>query len=119
MKSYPCETLSWQPAEVVAEIPAGPRAFGEGCSDAADGWQQPPFSYQPEGSYGRQLFWRLIATVLLAAITVLAWLSLIGSAPGANAHTAARADHQSSQSQPQLCQSTKCNGRQEKWISIA
>jgi hypothetical protein len=92
MKSYPCETLSWQSAEVVAEIPAGPRAVVEGCSDAADGWQQPTFSYQPEGSYGRQLFWRLIATVLLAAITALAWLSLVGSAPGANAHTAARAE---------------------------
>jgi hypothetical protein len=92
MKSYPCETASWQLAEVVAEIPAGPRAVAEGSSDAADGGQQPPFSCQPEGSYGRQLFWRLIATALLAAITALAWLSLIGSAPGANAHTAARAE---------------------------
>ena len=45
---------------------------------------QPPFSYQPEGPNGRPLVWRLIATVLLAAMTALAWLSLIGSAPGAN-----------------------------------
>jgi hypothetical protein len=90
MKSYPCETPSRQPAEVVAEILAGPRAVVEGRSDAADGGQQPPFSCQLEGSYGGQLFWRLIATVLLAAIAALAWLSLIGSAPGANKRTAAR-----------------------------
>ena len=102
MKSYPYETLSRQPAEVVIEIPAGPRAVVEGCSDAADGWQQPPFSYQPEGSYGRQLFWRLIATALLAAITALAWLSLIGSAPGANRQTAAHGQSSTSESQPQL-----------------
>jgi hypothetical protein len=99
MKSYPCETPLLQPAEVVAEIPAGPRAVVEGCSDAADGWQQPPFSYQPEGSYGRQLFWRLIATVLLAAITALAWLSVIGSAPRANEQPRALS-RQSSQSRP-------------------
>jgi hypothetical protein len=49
--------------------------------------RQPPFSYQLEGSYGRQLFWRLIVTVLLAAVSVLAWLSLIGFPPGANART--------------------------------
>lgn len=54
--------------------------------------RQPPFSYQPEGSYGRQLFWHLIATVLLAAVTAFAWLSLIGSAPGANERTAARTE---------------------------
>ena len=99
MKSYPCETLSWQPAEVVAEIPAGPRAVVEGFSDAAGGGQQPPFSYQPEGSYGRQLFWSLIATVLLAAITALAWLSVIGSAPRANGQPRALSQ-QSIQSRP-------------------
>jgi hypothetical protein len=91
MKSYPCETPSRQPAEVVAEIPGGPRAVVEGRGDAVD-CGQPPFSHQPEGSCGRQLFWRLIATVLLAAITALAWLSLIGSAPSAHAHTAVRTD---------------------------
>jgi hypothetical protein len=58
----------------------------------ADGGQQPPFSYPLQGSYGRQLLWRLIATVLLAAVTALAWLFLIGSAPGANEQTAARAE---------------------------
>jgi hypothetical protein len=78
MKSYPTEQLSRRPAEVVA-VSAGPRAVVAACSDAADGGQQPPFSYQLEGSYGRQLFWRLIATVLLAAVAALAWLSLIGS----------------------------------------
>jgi hypothetical protein len=119
MKSYPCETLSWPSAEVVAEIPAGPRAVVEGCSDAADGWQQPPFSYQPEGSYGRQLFWRLVATVLLAAITALAWLSLIGSAPGANAHTAARAEPSKPSISATTWQNTKYDGRQDKWTSTA
>jgi hypothetical protein len=64
MKSYPCETLS----------------------------RQPPLSYQPEDFYAGQLFWHVIAIVLLAAITALAGLSLIGSAPGANEQTALGAD---------------------------
>jgi hypothetical protein len=83
MNSYPSEQLLRRPAEVVA-VSAGPRAVVEGCGDAAGPGQQPPFSYQPEGSYGRQLFWSLIATVLLAAITAVASLSVIGSAPRAN-----------------------------------
>jgi hypothetical protein len=95
MNSYPSEQLSRRPAEVVA-VSAGPRAVVEGCGDAGRG-QQPPFSYQPEGSYGRQLFWSLIATVLLAAITAVAWMSVIGSAPGANEQPRALSQ-QSSQS---------------------
>jgi len=91
MKSYPCETPS----------------------------RQPPFSCQPEDFYGGQLFWHVIAIVLLAAITALAGLSLIGSAPGANEQTAAALSDQSSQSQPQHWQNTKYDGRQEKWISTA
>ena len=91
MKSYPCETPS----------------------------RQPPLSYQPEDFYGGQLFWHVIAIVLLAAITALAGLSLIGSAPGANEQTAAGAERSSSQSQPQHWQNTKYDGRQEKWISTA
>jgi hypothetical protein len=91
MNSYPSEQLSRRPAEVVA-VSAGPRAVVAGCGDAAGRGKQPPFSYQPEGSYGRQLFWSLIATALLAAVTALAWLSLIGSASGANEQTAARAE---------------------------
>ena len=102
MKSYPYETLSRQPAEVVIEIPAGPRAVVDARGDAADRGQQPPFNYQLEGPYGRPLVWRLIATVLLAAITALAWLSLIGSATGANRQTAARGQSSTSESQPQL-----------------
>jgi hypothetical protein len=43
--------------------------------------RQPPFSYQPEGLRGSQLLRHLIVTVLLVAITALAWLSLIGFAP--------------------------------------
>src|ERR1700729_1946869 len=91
MNSYPSEQLLRRPAEVVSAC-AGPRAVVEGFGDAAGGGQQPPFSYQPEGSYGRQLFWSLIATVLLAAITALAWLSVIGSASAENEHTGGGAD---------------------------
>jgi hypothetical protein len=98
MNSYPSEQLSRRPAEVVA-ISAGPRAVVEGCSDAAGDGQQPPFSYPPGGPYGRQLLWSLIATVLLAAITALAWLSVIGSAPGANEQPRALSQ-QTSQSRP-------------------
>jgi hypothetical protein len=98
MNSYPSEQLSRRPAEVVA-VSAGPRAVVEGCGDAAGRGQQPPFNYQPEGSYRRQLFWSLIATVLLAAITAVAWLSVIGSAPGANGQPRALSQ-QSSQSRP-------------------
>jgi hypothetical protein len=38
----------------------------------------------------------------LAAITALAWLSLIGSATGANRQTAAHGQSSTSESQPQL-----------------
>jgi hypothetical protein len=69
MKSYPYETST-------------SRLSGE---DVDCG--QPPFSYQPESSYVSQLLWHLIASALLVAITALAWLSLIGFAPGADAHT--------------------------------
>jgi hypothetical protein len=64
MKSHPYETLS----------------------------RQPSLSYLSEDFYGGQLFWHVIAIVLLATITALAGLSLIGSAPGANEQTAAGAD---------------------------
>jgi len=54
--------------------------------------RQPPLSYQPEDFYRGQLFWHVIAIVLLAAITALAGLSLIGSSPGANEQTAPGAE---------------------------
>jgi hypothetical protein len=60
----------------IAETPAG------GCGHDVD-CGQPPLRYQPENPYRRKLFWRLIATALLAAITVLVGLPLIGLAPGA------------------------------------
>jgi hypothetical protein len=68
-------------------------------------WQQKPMEIPPAGRgdhvasgprssrrqtgnpYSRQLFRHLIATTLLAAVTVLFWLSLIGLAPGASATT--------------------------------
>jgi hypothetical protein len=67
----------------IAEIPAG------GCGHEVD-CGQPPLRYQPENPYRRKLFWHLIATALLAAITVHVGVSLIGLAPGAYAHTAGR-----------------------------
>ena len=87
MKSYPYETPSPQLNYAVrqlkmAEIPAGE------CGDGVDRGQ-PPVSYRPENPYSRELYRHLIATVLLVVITVVAWLSLVGLAPGANAHTVA------------------------------
>jgi hypothetical protein len=87
MKSYPYEIPSSQLGYAVrqpkmAEIPAGECGHDFDCG-------QPPLRYQPENPHSRKLFWHLIATALLAAITVLAWLCLIGLAPGAYAHTAA------------------------------
>jgi hypothetical protein len=118
MKSYPSEQLSRRPTGVVA-VSAGPRAVVEGCTDAAGGGQQPPFSYQPEGSYGRQLLWSLIATVLLAAIAAFAWLSVIGSTPGANEQAAARVEPANQSISAIAVANTKYDGRQEKWTSTA
>jgi hypothetical protein len=91
MKSYPCETPS----------------------------RQPPLSYQPEDFYGGQLFWHVIAIVLLAAITALAGLSLIGPAPRLTSRLPRALTDQNSQSQPQHWQKTKYDGRHKKWISTA
>jgi hypothetical protein len=88
MKSYACEIPLPQPDSAVwqsdiAEIPS------RGCGDDVDrGWQS--LSLQTENPYRRQLFRHLIATALLAAITGVFWLSLIGLGPGAYAHGAAR-----------------------------
>jgi hypothetical protein len=88
MKSYPYEIPSsqrdsavWLPK--IAEIPSG------GCGDDVDCGQQ-SLRLQTENPYSRQLFRHLIATACLAVITVAFWLSLIGLAPGAYAHSAAR-----------------------------
>jgi hypothetical protein len=87
MKSYLYETPLSQLGYAVrqlnmAEIPAGE------CGDDVDRGQ-PTVSYRRENPYRRQLYRHLIATVLLVVITVLAWLSLVGLAPGASAHTVA------------------------------
>jgi hypothetical protein len=66
----------------MAEIPAGK------CDDDHDRGQL-SVSYRPENPYSRQLYRHLIATVFLVVITVFAWLSVVGLAPGANAHTVA------------------------------
>jgi len=67
----------------MAEIRSGGRGDDVGCGQQA-------LRIQTENPYIRQLFRHLIATGLLAVITVVFWLSLIGLAPGAYAHSAAR-----------------------------
>ena len=47
-------------------------------------------AFKPKTPNSTQLFRHLIATALLAVITVVFWLSLIGLAPSAYAHGAAR-----------------------------
>jgi hypothetical protein len=88
MKSYAYEIPSTQPHSAVrqpkiAEFPAG------GCGDDVDRGRQ-SLRLQTENPHRTQLFRHLIATALLAAITVVVWLSLIGLGPGAYAHGAAR-----------------------------
>jgi hypothetical protein len=88
MKSYPYEIASSQPDSTVwqskiATIPSG------GCGDDVDCRQQ-SLRLQTENPYSRTLFRHLIATALLAVITVAFWLSLIGLAPSVYAHGAAR-----------------------------
>jgi hypothetical protein len=61
----------------------------DGCGDDVDCGQQ-SLRFQTVTPHSRQLFRHLIATALLAVITVAFWLSLIGLAPGAYAHSAAR-----------------------------
>jgi hypothetical protein len=75
------DSAVWQSKK--AEIPSG------GCGDDVDCGQQ-SLRPQTENPYGRQLFRHLIATTFLAVITVAFWLSLIGLAPSAYAHGAAR-----------------------------
>jgi hypothetical protein len=88
MKSYRYEIPSSQLDSAVskskiAEIPSG------GRGDDLDFGQQS--LRLPTGNpYSRTLFRHLIATASLAVITVFFWLSLIGLAPGAYAHSAAR-----------------------------
>jgi hypothetical protein len=88
MKSYAYEIPStqldsavWQPT--IAEFPA------VGCGDDIDRGQQ-SLHRQTGNPYRRQLFRHLLVTALLALITVVFWLSLIGLGPGAYAHGAAR-----------------------------
>jgi hypothetical protein len=94
----------------MAEIPLAAFADCVHCG-------QPPLRYQPENPYRRQLLWNLITTALLAAITVIASLSLIGFAPGAHAHGRPAQIRPSSQSRRQLRLNPKGKGRQEKWTS--
>jgi hypothetical protein len=88
MKSYRYEIPSSQldsgvRQSKIAEIPSG------ACGDDVDSGQL-SLHLQTGNLYGRKLFRHLIATALLAVITVVFWLSLLGLAPSAYAHSAAR-----------------------------
>ena len=61
-----------------------PGPLAEDAGESAVDCIQPPSDYLREGSYGRQIFSRLIATVLMAATAAHSWLSLIDSAPSVN-----------------------------------
>jgi hypothetical protein len=87
MTSYPYETPSSQLGYAAQQLKISEILAGE-CGDDVDRGQ-PPSRNPVENPHSRQLYRHLIATVFLVVITVLAWLSLIGIAPGANAHTVA------------------------------
>ena len=93
MKSYPYE------------IPSGRRA------DDVD-YGQPPIGLRAGNPHSRQLFRHLIATALLAEITVVLWLSLIGFAPGAAAHPAVRTDPAEQPTSATTSSSAKVEGSQ-------
>jgi hypothetical protein len=88
MKTYPYETPSSQ-LDYVVRHPYMAEIRAAGFADDFVDCGQPPLRYQAENPYRRQLFRSLITTALLAAITVIAWLSLTGIAPGAHAQGAA------------------------------
>jgi hypothetical protein len=88
MKSYPYEIPSFQLDSAVwhpkmDEIPSGGR-------DGDVDYRQRSLRLHTGNPHSRQLFRHLIATTFLAVITVVFWLSLIGRAPSALAHSAAR-----------------------------
>jgi hypothetical protein len=110
MKSYPYEIPSsqldsvvWQPK--MAGIPSG------GCGDDVDCGRQ-SLRLQTENPHSRQLFRHLIATALLAVITVVFWLSLIGLAPSAYATVQRALIQPSSQPRRRPRHNTKVKGRQ-------
>jgi hypothetical protein len=81
MKSYLYEVPSPQLGYAVRQLKSVD-TLGREYGDDVDRRQQ-PFRGRTGNPYSRQLFWHLIATLLLAAIAALAWLSLIGSVSGA------------------------------------
>src|ERR1700733_1800099 len=87
MKSYRYEIPSSQldsaiSQSKIAEIVSGGRGDDVDCG-------QQSLRLQTGNPYSRALFRHLIATALLAVITVVFWLSLIGLAPSVYAHSAA------------------------------
>jgi predicted secreted protein len=110
MKSYPYKippsqlnSTVWQPT--IADIPSGRSADDVECG-------QLPLGLHAGNPHSWQLFRHLIATALLAAITVVFWLSLIGLAPGAGAHPAARTDPAEQPTSATTSSNTKVQGRQ-------
>jgi hypothetical protein len=87
MRSYPYQTPLSQLGYAAQQLKMAETLAGE-CGDDVDR-VQPPSRNQIENPYSRQLYRHLIATVSLVVITVLGWLSLVGIAPSANAHTVA------------------------------
>jgi hypothetical protein len=81
MKSYLYEVRSPQLGYAVRQLKMVDTS-GRGDGEDVDRRQQ-PFHGRTGNPYSRQLVWHLIATLLLAAVAGLAWLSLIGSVPGA------------------------------------
>jgi hypothetical protein len=68
---------------MLAEIPSGGRGDDVDCG-------QQSLRLQTGNPYSRTLFRHLIATALLAVITVFFWLSLIGLAPSVYVHGVAQ-----------------------------
>jgi hypothetical protein len=110
MTSYPYKIPSSQLDSVVsqsaiAEIPSGGRRVDVACG-------QQSLRLHSGNPYSRQLFRHLIATALLAVLTAVLWLSVIGLAPGADAHPAARTEPAEQPTSATTSSNTKVEGRQ-------
>ena len=83
MASSRLDSAVWQPT--LAVIPSGGRRV-----DVVGG--QRSLRIQTGNPHRRRLFRHIIATAVLAVVTVFLWLSLIGLTPSIYAHSAARTD---------------------------
>jgi predicted secreted protein len=97
------DSTVWRPT--MAVTPSHRRADDVDCG-------QLPLSLHAGNPSSSQLFRHLIATALLAAITVAFWLSLIGFAPGADAYPAARTNPAEQPTSATTSSIAKVEGRQ-------